>query len=294
MTFAQSFVWVVASIAILAAVSYGAVLRPFLEIRKQRRAPFTERLLRPAGESSRLRLEEYEERFVECYVVTALVSCALPLLALVVTSYLWAAIVLSVGGVGLYTAVRRLRRVIEQRANLRLGFQGERVTAEYLLPLLARGYEVFHDIPAESPDGERFNLDHVIVGPNGVFVVETKMRRKDMTHQGDKRAKVRYDGKELHFPGVRTDQPLRQVLGNCRWLSGALCGRTGTPVAVRGIVSLPGWFVSDATRDPVPAVRNPKNIPDWVMRQRPSGPPLPPDQLRRIIAALREWSAIAI
>jgi len=31
------------------------------------------------------------------------------------------------------------------------------------------GYHVYHDFPAE-----RFNIDHVVVGPAGAFAIETK------------------------------------------------------------------------------------------------------------------------
>ena len=52
-----------------------------------------------------------------------------------------------------------------------VGAEGERRTAEVLARLESDGYRVLHDrrIP-----GSRANIDHVVVGPTGVYVVETK------------------------------------------------------------------------------------------------------------------------
>lgn len=53
----------------------------------------------------------------------------------------------------------------------RIGAEGERETAALLLELEDRGYRVLHDrrIP-----GTRANIDHIVVGRTGVYVVETK------------------------------------------------------------------------------------------------------------------------
>jgi len=53
------------------------------------------------------------------------------------------------------------------------GFDGERYVGEALTPLVAQGFEIYHDVPFEG-----FNIDHVPVGPPGIFAVETKTRRK--------------------------------------------------------------------------------------------------------------------
>jgi len=51
------------------------------------------------------------------------------------------------------------------------GIKGEKIVAEYLKKQLTRDYIIFNDV--KFP-GSRGNLDHVVVGPNGVFVIETK------------------------------------------------------------------------------------------------------------------------
>jgi hypothetical protein len=76
------------------------------------------------------------------------------------------------GGALAVMAWRRARR----RPDLRSwawarGAAGERMTAECLAPLGRRGFVFLHDRARRGRGG---NIDHVVIGPPGVFVVETK------------------------------------------------------------------------------------------------------------------------
>lgn len=53
--------------------------------------------------------------------------------------------------------------------NYQLGAWGERRTAKALMPLLKDGWIVIHDISRWKS-----NLDHVLIGPAGIFVLDTK------------------------------------------------------------------------------------------------------------------------
>jgi hypothetical protein len=53
----------------------------------------------------------------------------------------------------------------------RIGAEGEEATAADLAPLERRGFVVLHDW---KPPGSRANIDHIVVGPTGVFTIETK------------------------------------------------------------------------------------------------------------------------
>lgn len=62
----------------------------------------------------------------------------------------------------------------------RQGAQGERATAKALRPLKRQGWIAAHDI-----DTGRGNIDHLLVGPAGVFVIETKsLRGRVSIHEG--------------------------------------------------------------------------------------------------------------
>ena len=66
----------------------------------------------------------------------------------------------------------RLRfRPSEQARTWRRGGQGERHTALLLDRLTRDGYVVFHDLAVPGSDA---NLDHLVIGRSGVFVIDTK------------------------------------------------------------------------------------------------------------------------
>jgi hypothetical protein len=56
----------------------------------------------------------------------------------------------------------------------RRGAAGERRTARLLDPLERHGWAVLHDL---ALPGSRANLDHLVIGPGGVFVIDSKQYR---------------------------------------------------------------------------------------------------------------------
>jgi hypothetical protein len=78
------------------------------------------------------------------------------------------------------------------------GADGEGRTARYLDQLRAEGFAVLHDrrIP-----GSRANIDHIVIGPPGVYVVETKSLAGQL--------KVR--GNEVYVAGRRKTAMLEEV-----------------------------------------------------------------------------------
>jgi hypothetical protein len=58
------------------------------------------------------------------------------------------------------------------------GAAGERATARALQGVEEEGYTVLHDVRLR---GRRWNLDHVLLGPAGVVIVETKQWRRPVT-----------------------------------------------------------------------------------------------------------------
>jgi hypothetical protein len=56
----------------------------------------------------------------------------------------------------------------------RCGAAGERRTARLLDPLERQGWAVLHDL---AVPGSRANIDHLVVGPGGVFVIDSKQYR---------------------------------------------------------------------------------------------------------------------
>jgi hypothetical protein len=66
----------------------------------------------------------------------------------------------------------RLRfRPSEQARGWRRGAHGERRTARLLRRLARDGFVIFHDLAVPGADA---NLDHLVIGPTGVFVIDSK------------------------------------------------------------------------------------------------------------------------
>jgi hypothetical protein len=122
------------------------------------------------------------------------------------------------GLVGLAAAVLvgwRLRfRPSEQARAWQRGAHGERRTARLLDRLVREGYVVFHDLAVpESPA----NVDHLVIGPSGVFVIDSKQWTGSV-QQGA-------DGLAWH-----NHYPLDRILETGRWEAETVGRLLGTPI----------------------------------------------------------------
>jgi len=122
--------------------------------------------------------------------------------------------------------------------HLKAGYDAELAVGQELDQLMRQGAATFHDLPAE-----KFNIDHVVIAPVGVFAVETKGYTKPNRGRGKLDATVAYDGQTLRFPTWTTREPLEQAERQAAWLAKWLSAAVGTPVAVLPVLALPGWFV---------------------------------------------------
>ncbi len=69
-------------------------------------------------------------------------------------------------------------RYVERHIRLRGGARAEEAVGLTLNTLRAEGWTVLHDI--KPADGA--NIDHLVSGPTGVYVIDTKARRYEETH----------------------------------------------------------------------------------------------------------------
>ncbi|MBL1141592.1 MAG: NERD domain-containing protein [Proteobacteria bacterium] len=118
---------------------------------------------------------------------------------------------------------------------------------------MAVGYKVYHDVP-----GKKFNIDHVVVGKNGVFAIETKGRSKKNSNEGKENARVIYDGEVLNFPTWKESDPINQVKNVSVWLSKELSSAVGEEVKVESALSISGWYI-DRKSNASPCVYNGKS-----------------------------------
>ena len=219
------------------------------------KSPFSEKLLRPPGESLRLKIETLREQIGDtffklgCYMLAPGILCLLVSQLPPIASLTFVAIVgipCYLLGMHQWSRVKRLRTKL---INHRLGFDGERYVATELTPLLAKGYQVFHDFIYDmDPGGDKttFNIDHIAIGPEGVFLIETKAKRKSTQAPKNELQpnQIAIEGKELRFPnGTITGQPIEQAEKNAFKLQQWITKSGIQGIEVRPLVVYPGWYI---------------------------------------------------
>jgi hypothetical protein len=181
--------------------------------------------------------------------------------------------------IGILWAVWRIKPAIRQLKDLKLGRMGETAVGQYLEEVLRpRKYHVLHDIP-----GDGFNIDHVIVGPTGIFCVETKTRSKPLRGNPT----IQYDGEKITVDGFEPDRdPVVQSKASARWLHELLESSTGKKFAIQPVVLFPGWYVEKMPEHPDVWVLNEKAVPTFVQNAKT---PLPPDDVSLIVFHLKRY-----
>ena len=131
-------------------------------------------------------------------------------------------------------AVYRVVRIRRRLHQLRLGRDGERAVAQYLEWFRTAGFFVFHDVPSGDA-----NVDHVLIGPKGVFTIETKTWSKPQ--RGECKITV-VDG-IIRANGREMDRdPLVQAKAQAGWLR-QFFAESKFNTFVQPVVVFPGWFV---------------------------------------------------
>lgn len=148
----------------------------------------------------------------------------------------------------------RWRRHLEERRNIRIEYEGEVSVGQELNRLMLEGYCVYHDFQADD-----FRIDHIVVGPKGVFGVETKARSRPTTRGQSIGAIVEYNGRALIYPHGTDINTIKQAERQASWLSNWISSTAGESVIVMAVVALPGWYVKRTSPDGIPVI-NPKQF----------------------------------
>lgn len=284
--------WYVWLTAIAPMLGLGLVI--WIDQRRRKRVerpPQTEKLLRPPGYSLSLQLDQAIESILTnawassvCAIICGGCLKSTIALAFATAPAYW--MILFISALALSTlgttwfAVRTFRQFRRAR-NIRLGMRGEQAVAESLNEAAMSGFRVFHDLPA----GDDWNIDHIAVGNRGVFLIETKARRRRGSRNGQGEHIVRYDGSTLTFPFGNDPKPIQQAKRNAQWLSNYLTQKTGESVQVMPLVVLPGWFVEKQKGNFSVEVMNARYLVGFLQRQDET---IAATQVKRIITALDE------
>ncbi|SRR6266436_2873612 len=217
---------------------------------------------RRAGESLRQRRENFLDSYLPPIVFVPFLFWFVYLVTKIQQSnqsvreprlWLWLAIITTIAAAvwfwGLLPFVRRLNR----------GERGELHVADMLEDLRTESYKPIHDIV-----GDGFNVDHVVVGPGGVFAIETKFRSGN--------GEITFRSGEGLFVGGSLEEKdcLKQARGSAaavRRLIEENCGRREyvTPI----VVFVGDWKVRNDWRDTDTRVFTPDGLLNYIRNQQP-------------------------
>jgi hypothetical protein len=134
------------------------------------------------------------------------------------------------------------------------GANGEHSTGLWL-GRLPQGWFVFHDVPVGARGAD---VDHVVIGPGGVFTVNTK----NLT------GAVRVNRRSVVHDGFRTDF-LPKATAEAHRAARLLSAAIGRPVEVRGLLAILAdeWIVNRLPEDVY--VGGPRSAKHWMLQQPP-------------------------
>lgn len=157
----------------------------------------------------------------------------------------WAAAGLAVAGLGLIVfSFHRMSRF----AHFAAGARGEQEAGSFFDQLPRHGWQVLHDV--RPPESDGWNIDHVLIGPHGVFAVETK----HWTKPADQDARLIWNGQRLdmlhrktgqQFPAPHGPAAIEQAERNASTIRAWLERETARRWQVQPVLVFPGWFIED-------------------------------------------------
>lgn len=155
----------------------------------------------------------------------------------------------------------------------RAGLAGERIIAGELERLNRHGWRCLHSIPLPRLNAD---IDHLLIGPGGVFTINTKNFRAKSIWVGDETVKVNHG-------------PARPLVGKSRREAAraarVLSQRCGFPVSVLPILA----FVRPAELTVVPTLTDARAIRDRELAAlAPLAGVLAPGQVEAVYAAARD------
>jgi len=222
-------------------------LRRLKKDRARKRSPLIANLLRSPGESLNEKIEKLREKIddrliniVSIFIGAAvLIGFCLGSKANAPTTLFMFFVFLLVATVVTLYNVRHLSVLWKTLHDYRLGHDAELAVGQELNHLMRDGYTIFHDFLFG-----KFNIDHIVVGPKGIFAVETKGKGKPIRGMGKKDATIEYDGKNLLFPdGYVSKEPIDQAKRQAQSLSKWLTSAVGENIMVTPVLAFPGWYI---------------------------------------------------
>ncbi len=256
---------------------------------RARRPPVEFKLLRGPGELSLRVLRQLEARLPLTLLACVLLPLFLGLALLLYVPLMEGAAQFTTAVLGwlafvalAFFAGRYLYQQLNLRRDLELRYLGERAVAEELAPLLAQGFRLFHDVAIHGVES-RIDLDHVLVGPNGVTIIESETRQRDAGKNANRDHEVTFDGKNLMWPWGPDRDTVASIEGEAASFTKWIMQTTGYRIQALPLLTIPGWWVEITGRGLVNVV-NHKQVLNAVNER--SETPLAPEQIEKICREL--------
>lgn len=162
--------------------------------------------------------------------------------------------------------------------NWSAGAEGERRTERVLLPLAREGWSVRHDLPARYG-----NIDHVAIGPGGIFLLDSKAPSGNLEVRGDRLIATRL-GVEALTSKQKTGSYVASAAHDLWFDLGGV--REGVP-KVHGVAVIWGKLDKAVTTDRFSFVPG-SELARWLEARTPS---LTGDEIARLTSRLDTLSA---
>jgi hypothetical protein len=246
------------------------------------------KLLRSPGDSRRREIADIDAAindslmYIGVWVTVQIIAYTFltAMLRGAILSYLVAAVSVVTVSFTIWYLVKTALQIAKRKQSSDSYF-AERMTGDQLSTLILDGYRVFHDLQFD-----RFNIDHAIVGPAGVFAFETKHKRirKSLAEI----AKATFDGTKLKWPNGKVNElgiqdafdrsiTLKQYLGNA----------LGGSMDVQPVLLFPGWNVESKEKGRVD-IMNPKQVLSYLKGIEKYGEVIAENLINRVSRHLAE------
>ncbi len=145
-----------------------------------------------------------------------------------------------------------------------LGAAGEEKVAQ-VLESLGNSYHVIHDFRLP---GQRGNFDHIVMGPNGIFLIETKNHKGTIKCNGDEWRQEKVGQLGTIYDGVLRN-PSLQVKGNAALFSDFIKQRLKKNIWVNPIIVFTNEEAELYLNDPTVPVFRPEKLCEFIRNHQP-------------------------
>ncbi len=162
---------------------------------------------------------------------------------------------LSICGIALSAvAFLKWRRAVNIQQEVRWQSEAKSIVSEAVEQMVKRGYTVFNNVVVQGGV-----IDHLLIGPKGVFAVHSLVRRITLKTDPPSGAQATYDGRTIYFPHGKDHLSIEEAVTRTDWISEWLSAKLPEPLAARAIIALPGWQVKRTSAEGI-SVINPNQM----------------------------------